>query len=204
MQRDDVIAHIAATRQVEVTVIGEIDHRCAVRRRGKVEDEAIVVVERVRNRCAQRAGVAFLAIHAHILEAHRTLAIEAPRPVALREAHLAAMQRIGALVGGQTIGHAIKHEARMRDPVAIAPHDDAEVGMAHKIGRQRIEAQHHVLNVATAIRHLELLNQRAPRQQRDAHAMAILQHDRAHRAAIRCVADDGGGRRHGATFKHNR
>ena len=47
MQRDNMIANITAASQIEVAVIGEVDHRSAIRRCKKIERQAIVVIERI-------------------------------------------------------------------------------------------------------------------------------------------------------------
>ena len=62
--------HIAATRQIEVGVIAEVDQRGFVRRRRVVNPQLIVVREGVGHVRSEVAGIAFFAVLAQISQPH--------------------------------------------------------------------------------------------------------------------------------------
>jgi hypothetical protein len=118
--------------EVPIGVIGEVDDRGSVGFGPVVDAQPVVVIETVGHRHCQRSAVPLLAIGTDPRQAHAGRVI-VPHvlgvPDALVETDHAAMERIGAVVGGELIGRAIEGEAAGGDAVGIASRDAAKEGV---------------------------------------------------------------------------
>ena len=81
-----------------------------------------------------------------------------------------------ALGGGvevELIGLAVDGEAATGDAIGVAPGDGAEMPAEARIARQAVETQHHIVDPAAAVRHLEPGDDAAEGEDVDAHASII-------------------------------
>ena len=157
LQRVVVDRPHALARQVPVGVVGEVDDRGLVRRRGVVHLEVVALVERVVDLHLQRAGIAALAVGARARHLQSDLAAARERlsvPDALVEALEPAVQAVRAVVDVELVRRAVERELRGADPVAVAADDRAEV---RRVRRRRVAAPQRVAGqVGEAERHVRL------------------------------------------------
>ena len=147
--------------EVEVAVIGEVEGRSLVGGGGVVEVQGVVFGEGVDDRYGQVAGVAFLAIGAEVSQRQGFAGGGSAGhglPDVLVETDVAAVQRVGAVVGGELIRFAIEREPAPGNAVAIAPNQRPEVGIGFAEGGALVvahilETQHHIAELAISVRH---------------------------------------------------
>ena len=109
VERQLVPQDIALPCQVEIAVMREIDRRRAIAGSCEIDNERVIVGQRVCDRGVQRAGVALVAVRADVAEMDGLLGGQRPRfPKRLVETHRAAMQVVRALVRGQLVATSIK------------------------------------------------------------------------------------------------
>ena len=164
--------------EVEVGVIGQVDRRGFVGRGGVVDDEFVVVRERVDNRNVEVAGITFFAIG--------TLAREFDGrvfaggcfglPVGLVETFASAVQMMGAVVGGEAVFLAVELEAPMGDAIGAASDDAAEIRtVVLDVAIERIEAEGDVAGAAVSVGSFERDESRAVVHHGSGHAVLVAQ-----------------------------
>jgi hypothetical protein len=110
-----VIGNAAFTAQVEIHVVGEVDHRRTVGGRFIVDAQGTVVAPRVAHAAFHCAGKTLVAVRT----AQHEFAVLFP-PLAFREPVGSAMQRVASFVGGQRVRRAVEFEAAAGDAIRIA------------------------------------------------------------------------------------
>src|SRR6185312_17055202 len=140
-------------------VVGQVENGVFVGGGGVLDAQGIVGRDGVHHAHRQRARVALFPVGAVVAELERRRGgggNVARGPQTAVETHVAAMQRVGAVVGGQVVCVAIEREASMGDAVGVAADQGAEVGLgvAHVAG-QVVIAEHDVAALAAAVGGLE-------------------------------------------------
>ena len=140
----------------------------------------------------ERAGVALLAVGAHVGELHgrtRRRGERLRRPDVLVEALEAAVQRVGTVVGGELVLLAVQGEGGVGDPVAVAADDGPEVRVRLQVAVDRVEAEGHVGGAARAVGHDDPLHDGAPRDDVHLHAVRVLERVALDRGAVERLAE---------------
>ena len=155
---------IALTRQVEVGVVGQVQHRrlCG---RGAVLDFEVVTVQRVGDVRRQLAGVALVTVRRNEGELH-AIGQLLRAPDAVIEAVGTAVQGLAVVVDGHVVRVAVDGEFALGNAVAVPANDRAEVRAAViLVCRCGGMAEGDVGNVAVAVR-ASMAWMRAPRVMR--------------------------------------
>ncbi len=141
----------AVTRGLDGSVV---DGRGFVGGCGVVDDEFVVIRERVDNRDGEVAGIAFFAIGTLACEFDgRVFAGDRfGLPVGLVETFASAMQMMGAVVGGEAVVLAVQVEAPVGDAIGAASDDAAEIGaVALHVTIESVEAEGDVAGMAVSV-----------------------------------------------------
>ncbi len=181
MQGGDVFEDVVVTRagKVEVTVVGEVEHRRFVGAGLVVDVQFVFVVEAVGDLGFQVAGEAHLTVLGQVGEGHadRVLAFDLlGLPHMLVETLGAAMQRVGAIVERHLVALAVEFKGTAGQAIAEAPDGCTKKCSAALIALHVIEAQHHVIELAVFVRHLKGLQHATVGDHGGLHAMAVTQH----------------------------
>jgi len=156
-------------------VVGKVDDGLAIGGGAEVHAEGVVLGEGVDGGDREVAGEALLAVLAEVgeleggaeLAGHRT-----GRPGDLVEA-LAAVQAVLAVVDRQAELLPVEGEAALGDAVAVAPDEAAEVGALRRVVVQVVEPEHHVVEVAARVRHVQRHHGAAVTRDAGHHAGAV-------------------------------
>ena len=118
---------VSLAGEIEVGVVGEVDHRKSGRARLIADVEGIVLQEAIGHLHLQLAGEALLTICRGVAEYERggVPLLGVPDPEV--EARGSAVETIGTVIDPQAIGLVIKRKLPLRDPIAVATDDGAEV-----------------------------------------------------------------------------
>ena len=132
VQLHDMVPHLVLkSTQVEIGVIGE-RHRRRLVGRGMIRDPQLVrIVEPVFHRHPERAGVAFFAIRTGEGKRQDRITIDhfaAGIPYPFIEALDAAMDVVGAVIGGDLVVPVRRGEFAILDATGVAPDQTAKVG----------------------------------------------------------------------------
>ena len=146
--------HGTAAVQVEIGVVGKVDHRRRVTLGGEGQSEDVVFAPFVVGHDRQLAGIAHFAVGGHILEFHGA-ALLAGLPHLVLEALGAAVQVIGAVVDRQLVSLAVQAETPARYAVGEAPGTLAEARAVSYVVFGLAVAQHHVPEPSFAVRHVD-------------------------------------------------
>ncbi len=155
----NLFEHIAAAcaRQVEIAVVGQVQHRGFVGDGAVVDFQLVLVVQAVGDFSLQRARETHLAVRRHVGQLHADR-ISGPGffrlPESLVETLVAAVQGIGLVVLRNLVGLAVQTEFAARQTVAEATDGRAEVNRAVVlIALHVVEAQHDVIHLASLVGH---------------------------------------------------
>ena len=179
-------------REVEVGVLRQVDMRRLVGRRAVFDGELVARRQRVGDRCAQGARVAFLAIAAHVREGDADVAAALERlraPHHLVEPLVAAVQVVVAIVGREVEVAAVDREAPFRDAVAVAADDGAEVARPCEVALEVVESQRDVAEAARAIARADRHQDRAVRDRAHLRAVHVRQREDLDGGAVRRGAE---------------
>ena len=191
--------------EVEVGVVGEVDHRRLVGRRLVVDVQLVPVVEPVEDLDRQRSRVALLAVGGRVRQAHADGAARphlGGRPHAAVEAARAAVEAVRRVVDRELERLPVDRERALGDAVAVAADDRAEVRVALVVRLARVaadvaEAERDVLQAPAAIGDADRLDRAAPGDDRDGHAAVVRERVLVDRRAVGQRAerrlDDRGG-----------
>ncbi len=155
---DQMVENGAAAAQVEIGVVREVDHRGLVGVRGEIDPERVVVGQGVDGRHGQISGITLLAVLAEVGEfkGGAELALNGTRlPDDFVEPFESAVQRVGAVVGGERVGFALKGEPALGDAIAVPADQGAEIGGGLGIGGDAVAAFDDIDHLAVAVRHDE-------------------------------------------------
>ena len=133
--------------QVPVGMVHEVDDRGGVGRGRHLDHQFAGGCEGVGRLRDETAGIALVAVGRDHLELDRRSAIGAPRrglPELLVEPHDAAVEVVGAVVGGERVRSAVEGERAGGDAVGAAAAGRAEIRMSLQVAVERVEAEHHV------------------------------------------------------------
>jgi len=168
-------------------MLREVYDRRLVGRGPVVEAQFVVVGPRVGRRHVEVAGIAFLAVLADVVQfqgwagfRHRDFRV----PDDLVESLDAAVERVGAVVGGERVFPAVERELALGDAVAVATHETAEIGRLLQVFRKRVVAEHHVAQLAHPARHADRLDNAAVVGNLHDMAPGILERVEVHRLAV--------------------
>ena len=202
VQRDHIAHHVARViaRQVEIAVVGQVQHRGLAGRGFVLQPQLVVFVQCVGRGDLELAGKAFLAIGADVAQHHLRVrpagdGVDLPHP--LVEAPKAPMQRVRPVIGGERIGLAVQGELALGNAVGIASHRRAEiVGMA-EIFLGTVIAQGDVGLVTGLVGHDQRLQRGAKGHDLRRHAVPVGQGHRLDLRAVgqlpeRCARGGGG------------
>src|SRR2546427_8061835 len=95
--------NVACASEVEIAVLREIDWRRFVRRREVVDDQLVLIGERIRHSHVEVARIAFLTIGTRVPQLERRCAARRT-PHALVKSLAAAVQMIRTDVRGELVG----------------------------------------------------------------------------------------------------
>src|SRR5262249_4201257 len=141
----DVPQNVTPTAQVEIGMLSQINDRVLVGRGAVLKLQGIVFAQGVDCRDRQVSGVPLLPIVAQISQcqlwpqlsdlglSHFTYDFVEP--------YLAPMQAVRSIVGGEAISNAIQRESAVRDAIAVAPDQGAEVRAVLEITCERVVTQ---------------------------------------------------------------
>lgn len=152
---EDIAISLAA--EVEIAVIRQVDIGGGVGGGTIRQAEARRTFEQlVPHRHGQVAGEVLLTIGADPAQRDsKRISVDFGIPDVAVEAHGAAVQTVGAVVLRKCVGLAIECELAVGDAVGIATDQRSEVGTLLHVVVQVVEAQHHIVELAAAIRHGE-------------------------------------------------
>src|SRR5439155_4352434 len=117
--------------QVEIRMLGQVHHGGLVGGGEVLEADLVAVGQGIGHAHREVSRVSLLAVGARAGEDEAGGAgpLEGLRlPDPLVEAANAAVQAVGAAVGGERVGTAIEREASSADTVAVAADDSSEIG----------------------------------------------------------------------------
>ena len=170
---------VALTRQVEVTMIGEIQNGGLVRFCRVLDLELIRIGKGVGDVDSQRAGIALFAVGADIGETHGlSLSVLGGRglPNSAVETNLAAVKRIRSVVDVEMVFLAVESELAIGDAVAVAADGGAEVRVRIAyVAFELIEAKNDVAKFAILVGNEELRDQCAISNDSDRSAVAAVE-----------------------------
>ncbi len=179
----------AGARQVPVRVVREVHVGRSVRHRLVGDAQRAPLVEGVRHRDLQPAREALLAVLGDEGQAQSVLH-RGDRPHALVEAPCPAVQRVRAVVRGQGARASVEGEAGAGDPVGVPADEGAQERLRiPEIALQVGEPQHHVPGPPVPVRHLDVLDDPAVRQDPYPYARP-LQGPTVHRRAVGKCAEE--------------
>ena len=121
-----------------------VDDRRGVGRSRQIDEQFAGGVERVDDLRGELAGIALLAVGRDGRELERRAVAGEMRhglPEMLVEADIAAVEVVGAVVGGKRIRLAVEIEGPLGDPVRDPPAGGTEIRMPLGVGLERIEAE---------------------------------------------------------------
>ena len=190
MEREFMAEDVPAAHsgQIEIGVLRQVDGGCLVRRGAVVDFEGVFVGERIGHFHIERTRVAFLSVRAGICEPYAAPAgfLERFRcPDHLVKASFAAVQVIGAVVGGKRPGFPVEGEGGSADPVSVPPDEGAEVGRLFQIPCERIVSKCDVAGRALGVRHEQMGNDTSIVRESDFHAVGIRQREEFYGYAVR-------------------
>ena len=182
--------HRPATRQVEVVVMRQVDHRRRIGRGFVLDGPAHLVIEPVPHHRPQPAREALVARRAVELQSQAAVALGLRPPQQVAESARAAVQAVAAVVGHQRVAFAVQPERGARDAVAIPADDHAEMRIAQHVVLERRQAQHDVGRFAPRIRHLQPRDDAPMGDRRQPQAAPVVHRELMHRPAVGQVAVD--------------
>ena len=132
---------VALTREVEVSVIGQVEHGGFVGGRAVIDLEFVLVGQRVHDFDRQVAGKVFFSIFAQVGELERLTCAAgnifgSPHPLVET-----TMQMIVTVILGQRVSDAVKGEGGVRDSVRITSDGRADVGFAGRVAVERCRSR---------------------------------------------------------------
>ncbi len=146
--------------QVEIAVVGKVDRRGLVGGCRVLDLELVFVGHGEGNAHRQVPRIAFLAVGAAVghLDRYRVVGPEwlFGLPDDLVKPLDPAVQRVGAVVGGQRILVPAQGEFPLGDPVGHPSHRGAEVGLLGEVSFQVIESEDDVAEFAVAVGGIDL------------------------------------------------
>ncbi len=169
-------------------MMGEIERGRRVGLRGELQFQG-AAVQGEFGTDSQRARIAFLAGRRVVVQLQAVLGLRLHRPHPAPESARAAMQMIGALVGGDRVALSVQVEGRAGDAVAEAADQHAEISRIVQIGVQRRQAEHQLGTAARGVQ-AEAAQQAAVGQQLRAQACAAVQHHALDSGTVGKLAED--------------
>ena len=170
---DFVVERRAAAGEIEIGVVGQVDHRGAAGDAGGiVEAERVVRRQRVGDVDGEVAGEAVLAVRAEQAEGEGAAGGGDDVPHAVAEigrgaVGRAAMQGVGALVGRQGVANTVEREGGAGDTVGVAADERAEIGAFRLVVGEGGAAQHDIGEAAAPVGDQEFLDDAAIVEQAD-------------------------------------
>src|SRR5438093_1759020 len=104
--------NVACAGEVEIAVLREIDWRRFVRRREVVDDQLVLIGERIRHSHVEVARIAFLTIGTRVPQLERRCAARRT-PHALVKSRAAAVQMIRTDFRREMVGFSVLRDARV-------------------------------------------------------------------------------------------
>nr|WP_254453605.1 hypothetical protein [Siccirubricoccus sp. G192] len=149
-----MVQDVAAAGQVEVAVVGEVEHGRPAGAGLIVDRERAIPCQRIAHRNPQRAGEALVAVRAEMREGQRTAArLRRRLPQRPVEALRPAMQRIRRVVHRDPVVLALQREAAIGDAVGEAADGGAEIAVIGQVFGGGGETQHHLHGGGIRSRH---------------------------------------------------
>ena len=128
----------------------EVDRRRFVRRREVVDDQLVLIGERIRHSHVEVARIAFLTIGTRVPQLERRCAARRT-PHALVKSLAAAVQMIRTDVRGELVGLSVQRKARVGNAVGATADDGAEVLGIVMVLLDVVEADHDIHQMACAV-----------------------------------------------------
>ena len=187
-----MIQDVAFAGQIEIGMLREVQHRVLIRGRCVLQLQRVVLGKRISRFDRQGARVAFLAIFACVAKLERW-AVQGRKdswlPDHLIEALKAAMQGIGTVIDRQRVFLAVERKLALGDPVPVTPDHGAKVGAVLNVIRQVVVAEHHIIEVAVPVGHLQEDHQAAVIDDAGLRALVIPQREQGHGSAVLHLAE---------------
>ncbi len=154
----------ALPREIPVGMGGNV-HQCRpVAGRTIVQSQCVGRCNRERGRGVQRSGKSLVPVGAQMGKDQLRAGLGGNRhhaPVGLVEARCATVQRIGAVVRGNLVAHAVQLEPATRNPVGHPPDRRPEILRLLEIGLEAAMPKHHIGPVPPGIGRNQSLQRRA-------------------------------------------
>ena len=186
MDHQQLILYASLPIEIEIAVVREIQDRVLIAHR-VITDVQFIFLPAEFHADAQRAGIALLAVRRNAAEA-QSVCFLVDLPHVLVKANLAAMQMVRTVVRRERIGLAVQLKHALADAVCEAPDRRADVARVFRIALDRIIAQHHVDELAAAVRRQNAAHRRAVVQNFNAQPVLVFHRPAAHlRAVLQCA-----------------
>ena len=130
--------------EVEVSVVGEVNHGGGIGGGGVVDGEGVGVVPGVDDGDFEVAGIAGVAIGGVVTEHYFVVGYGFAGPDVVLEAVGAAVERVGAVVDGELVGGAVDGELAVGDAVGISTGGFTCTRTVAEVGFGVVVAEHHV------------------------------------------------------------
>lgn len=140
--------------QIEIAVVGHVKYSVLVGN-AVVSDLQAVICQRIGNANVRVAGETLIQVRGVEEEANAAFAVGQHLPQSALEARGAAVQAVGAVVGGEGVGFSAYHNGGFSNAVGVAAYGSAQIGVAGGIGGRGVKTQHHVCHITLAVRHKE-------------------------------------------------
>ena len=158
VDRQSMIEDVAASGEIEITVLCEVDDRRLVGRRVVVDRQRVRRRQRVRDCDVQRSRISFVSVLAleRVGDTDVSAALERlGAPQLLVESFHAAVQMIRSVVRREMERRAVQRERALRDPVAVSADDRAEVRRPLEIVIQPVEPEDDIVKMVAAVSRLD-------------------------------------------------
>ena len=186
---------IAFSLEIEVAVLREVHRRGPVGSGDIVDAPFVFIGEQIRDADIECAGVTLLAVLAgvaefHALEAVLDQGLAAPNHLikSFQATVKRALDATWFVVGGELVFLAIELELPVRDAIAIAPDDGAEVGRVLDVFRQGVVAENDIRRFAFFVRCFEAENNGTVCHRSELDAILVGESKYLDFFAIRCFA----------------
>ena len=177
--------------QVEIGVIGQVDHGRFVAGGLVGNAQLVVVIQAVGHAGKKIARITLVAVRAEKAEADggRVGVDRLLLPNVLVKSARAAVQAVGRIVDRELVIFPGQLEFSEGDPVAVTADDRAQVGGLAQVGGEPVAAEGHVVELSVAVGHDDSHHRRAVIHDADADAVFIGQRVKCDRFAPRRFAE---------------
>ena len=139
-------------RQIEIAVVGEVEHRVPVADRLIGNSKNVIGLQGIGHPDFCVSGVALIPMGTVQRQGDGSLRVGLHLPHPLEKVIRAGMEVVLSLVRYQGISFAAQGEGRLLQPVGDAAHRGSQAGIPVEIARAGIVPQHHIRRCPRAVR----------------------------------------------------